>query len=352
MNYCIDIGVAGFRVDAGKHMWPGDLEVIYGQLHDLNTVWFKRGARPFVFQEVIDYGGEAIKANDYTHLGRVTELKYGSQLTKAFHGDNHENQLMQYSDFGENWGFVADKHAIVCIDNHDNQRGHGGGGNVITHGNPSAYKKANAFMLAWPYGITRIMSSFYFRTGDDSPPCDEDGTIQSPTFLEDGACAVASGWVCEHRWRQIRNMVGFRNAAAEQAVANWWDNNGNQVAYGRGNRAFIVINNDAELHLDEVLQTGLPEGVYCDVIHGDVETNGGSCTGPDVYVDANGYAKFSISPGEDAMSAIHVNARIKKAKDKASAETFNINRLVRLTLALLLHWARYAWRKRKKGQPK
>lgn len=53
MNKLIDMGVAGFRVDASKHMWPGDLTVIYGSLHNLNTRWFNGGSRPFIFQEVI-----------------------------------------------------------------------------------------------------------------------------------------------------------------------------------------------------------------------------------------------------------------------------------------------------------
>lgn len=32
LNYLIDIGVAGFRIDATKHMWPGDLQAIYAKL--------------------------------------------------------------------------------------------------------------------------------------------------------------------------------------------------------------------------------------------------------------------------------------------------------------------------------
>ena len=29
LNHLMDLGVAGFRVDAGKHMWPGDMEIVY-----------------------------------------------------------------------------------------------------------------------------------------------------------------------------------------------------------------------------------------------------------------------------------------------------------------------------------
>lgn len=62
MNKLIDLGIAGFRVDAVKHMWPGDLSVIYGRLRNLNTNYgFAANSRPFITQEVIDLGGETIK---------------------------------------------------------------------------------------------------------------------------------------------------------------------------------------------------------------------------------------------------------------------------------------------------
>jgi alpha-amylase len=37
MNNLIDIGVAGFRIDAAKHMWPGDLQAIYGKLNNARS---------------------------------------------------------------------------------------------------------------------------------------------------------------------------------------------------------------------------------------------------------------------------------------------------------------------------
>ena len=52
MNKLVDMGVAGFRVDACKHMWPGDLQNTLGRLHNLNTKWFSGGSRPFIYQEV------------------------------------------------------------------------------------------------------------------------------------------------------------------------------------------------------------------------------------------------------------------------------------------------------------
>lgn len=60
MNRLIDHGIAGFRVDAAKHMWPKDLEAIYGSLKNLTTSEYGVNAKPFIYQEVIDYGSEAV----------------------------------------------------------------------------------------------------------------------------------------------------------------------------------------------------------------------------------------------------------------------------------------------------
>ena len=57
MTRLIELGVAGFRVDAAKHMWPADLEIIFDLLRDLNTDFgFASGSRPYIYQEVIDLG--------------------------------------------------------------------------------------------------------------------------------------------------------------------------------------------------------------------------------------------------------------------------------------------------------
>jgi alpha-amylase len=57
-DHLVDLGVAGFRVDAAKHMWPQDLAVIYGRVKNLNTAFgFAADSRPYIFQEVIWHGG-------------------------------------------------------------------------------------------------------------------------------------------------------------------------------------------------------------------------------------------------------------------------------------------------------
>jgi len=42
---------------------------------------FGANKRPFVFQEVIDLGGEPIKNSEYSGFARVTEFKYGMHLS-------------------------------------------------------------------------------------------------------------------------------------------------------------------------------------------------------------------------------------------------------------------------------
>lgn len=103
-------------------------------------------------------------------------------------------------------------------------------------------------------------------------------------------------------------MARFRNVADGQPVRNWWDNNGNQIAFSRGNRAFIAINNE-DYAMDVTLQTGLPGGQYCDIISGNKVNN--SCTGKVVTVNSDGtmrvYIKFFE---EDPVIAIHAESKL------------------------------------------
>ncbi|KAG5285250.1 hypothetical protein AALO_G00001220 [Alosa alosa] len=315
MNKLIDMGVAGFRVDACKHMWPGDMKAVFDRLHNLNTAWFSAGSRPFIFQEVIDLGGEAITASEYFGLGRVTEFKYGAKLGTVLRKWNGE-KLSYLKNWGEGWGFMPNGSAVVFVDNHDNQRGHGAGGAaILTFWDPRLYKMATGLMLAHPYGVTRVMSSFrwerHFVNGKDQndwmgPASYSDGSTKPVTINSDSTCG--NGWVCEHRWRQIRNMAIFRNVVNGQPFSNWWDNQSNQIAFGRGNRGFIVINND-DWSLDVTLNTGLPAGTYCDVISGD--KSGSRCTGKQVQVGGDGLAHFQISnTAEDPFMAVHADSKL------------------------------------------
>jgi alpha-amylase len=91
------------------------------------------------------------------------------------------NQRLAYlKNFGTGWGFIPDGDSLAFIDNHDNQRGHGGGGEILTHKQSRNYKIANAFMLAWPYAFVQIMSSYDFPMSQDwlGPPSDGNGNTK------------------------------------------------------------------------------------------------------------------------------------------------------------------------------
>nr|XP_004659121.2 pancreatic alpha-amylase-like isoform X3 [Jaculus jaculus] len=264
--------------------------------------------------QVIDLGGEAISSSEYFGNGRVTEFKYGAKLGTVIRKWNGE-KMAYLKNWGEGWGFMPSDRALVFVDNHDNQRGHGAGGvSILTFWDARMYKMAVGFMLAHPYGLTRVMSSYrwdrYFQNGKDvndwmGPP-NNNGATKEVTINPDTTCG--NGWVCEHRWRQIRNMVLFRNIVNGQPFTNWWDNDSNQVAFGRGNKGFIVFNND-DWALSIDLQTGLPAGTYCDVISGDKID--GTCTGIKIQVSGDGRAHFSISnSAEDPFVAIHVGSKL------------------------------------------
>ena len=60
-------------------------------------------------------------------------------------------------------------------------------------------------------------------------------------------------------------MVGFHNAVAGTAVTGWWDDGNNHIAYGRGGKGYVTINNSANA-VTRTYQTSLPAGTYCDVV--------------------------------------------------------------------------------------
>lgn len=217
-------------------------------------------------------------------------------------------------NFGPSFG--ANSHeSLIFVDNHDIQRETGLP--IATFKEPRIHKAATAFNLAFDFGVPRLMSSFAFDNRDQGPPADVNFNIRSPTFDVNGQCN--NGWICEHRWPVIRNMVAFRNAVKGTKVQNWV-NNDSKLAFSRGSRGFIIIKSkDDGEGFNERLQTGLPAGVYCDVVTG--EKIGSRCTGKEVTVDSHGLARLKLAKGSQEMFiAIYVNAKIKNLSGTKSGK--------------------------------
>ena len=60
------------------------------------------------------------------------------------------------------------------------------------------------------YNKTIFIFILGFSNGDQGPP------ESQRNVNADGTCG--NGWVCEHRWRQIKNMAAFSAAALGIAV--------------------------------------------------------------------------------------------------------------------------------------
>ena len=163
LDKIIDIGVAGFRVDLSKHMWPADLKQIINKLHNLNTEFFPaNNKKPFFYHEVAYYGGNGIKCDEYLSIGRCIEFKYPKNIGQVFHKINNQ-KLKSFRNWGKNWDMINSDDALATIDSHDLQRGLSGNFTEnISFFNPKLLKMSTAFMLAWPYGVTKIMSSYYW----------------------------------------------------------------------------------------------------------------------------------------------------------------------------------------------
>ncbi|HEY0707015.1 MAG TPA: alpha amylase C-terminal domain-containing protein, partial [Polyangia bacterium] len=214
--------------------------------------------------------------------------------------------LAQLRDFSPaTWNLLPRERALVFTNNHDTQRGDG-----FSYRDGAAHDLATLFLLAWPYGRVVVASSYAFdgtsQAGRDrGPASDQAGnTVRAmgcpaeppPASLPSGA------WVCEHRRAPIAAMATFRRVAGDAPVALWWDNGGNQIAFARQGRGFVVINNESA-PLTRRFLLGLPAGRYCDVVR---SGTAGSCADP-IAVDVTGGAMIEV-PARTAR-VYHLEAR-------------------------------------------
>ncbi|WP_225885233.1 alpha-amylase [Leptolyngbya sp. KIOST-1] len=304
MGELVEMGVAGFRIDAAKHIRSQELGEIVAQLRDRHPE-----TDLYIYQEVIDPGTEAIRKQDYYGSGQVIDFKYGQFLGMAFLGLEGQT-LANLETLGESWGLAPSAQAVVFTDNHDKQRGHGGGGDYLTYKNGDLYALANVFMLAFPYGKPQVMSSFAFDDSEQGPPADAAGRTRPVYQGAESSCFNA--WVCEHRWPAIVGMVGFRNATEPVAtVTDWWSNSANQIAFGRGNRGFVAINREAQ-PLTHTFQTQLPQGRYCNVVQGGLADGGKTCTNDAEVVRVNRAGQFTATLPAITALAIHGEAKLAR----------------------------------------
>jgi alpha-amylase len=315
LNDLLSIGVDGFRVDAAKHIGSPDLKAIEGKL--------SRSA--YVYQEVMPGSPGDLAPSAFEGSGDLLEFVYGQKLRDQFNGD-----IANLQSFGQSWGFEPSDKSVVFVANHDTERN----GSTLTYKDGSKYTLATIFSLAWGYGAPQVYSGFDFNGSDDSPPSDSSGHVS--------ATNCSSGWQsCLDR--KLGGMIGWHNAVKGTSVANWWSGT-NQIAFGRGAKGYVAINNSGST-LNRTFATGLPAGTYCDVISGGVSS--GTCTGTAVTVDGSGNATFQVNPG--SAVAIDVAATgagggggtgsVRVTFNETATTTFGQNVFVVGSIPALGNWA-------------
>ncbi|WP_299490004.1 alpha-amylase family protein [Acaryochloris sp. IP29b_bin.137] len=293
-----NIGVKGFRVDAAKHMNPEDIDNIIQRVNS------QVNPDPYFFLEVINRGNEAVKDVDYFGVNGgqadITEFNYGAKVGQKFlnspYNDNsgRRENISELETLGPSWDLLDSTRAVIFTDNHDEQRK---GEPFVTFKNGTLYDLTNVFMLAWPYGYPKVMSSYEFSSFNQGPPSDGSGNTNNIYADDSDSPNCFNEWKCEHRWRPISNMVAFRNYTQPSFfTTDWWDNGQNQIAFGRGDRGFVVINRQSGPDLSRSFQTSLPAGSYCNVIQGDYDSGSNTCSGDTVVVDTNGQAQITVQP--------------------------------------------------------
>lgn len=307
LNKLVQLGAAGFRVEAAMHMWPLELKQIFNAVDDLNEEFgFPTGSRALVISELVDFGSADIDVGrwEFKKLGRVLDILPSGEMGRVFRGYHN---LRHLKNWGIQWNFLPSELTVVSLADHELQRGRGNAAlDVITYREYKLYKRTTAFMLAHPHGTPRILSSYHYADVNQGPPQDDEGHILPP-FNSTQSLGWQNGWICEHRWHAVASMVGFRNEAADTDVNGWWDNGVKQMAFSRGEKAFIAINGHEKRHFDWHIQTCLPTGTYCDVMQGSAVN--GQCSGGAVVVDEAGYTRVFIDKdSEQGVFAIHTGA--------------------------------------------
>jgi alpha-amylase len=284
LNKLLSYGVSGFRIDAAKHIGQTDLTAIFSRLN--RTV---DGTRPYIALEVAPGSPGRISPAAFERVGNLLGFDYATQIHDAFKSYNNppnDGNIGDLKIFGADSGLLPSNKELVFVENHDTER----------NGSTLNYKDtnntiANEFMLAWPQGRPEVYASFAWNTSDDSPPADANGFVTN-TNCDNGT------WVCVDRYTGVRNLVGFHNYVGNAPVTNWYDDGVNLIAFSRGSRGWISINNEttAQTH---TFSTGLGSGTYCDIIHGSISN--GSCSGPTVTVNSHGRATVTVA-AKDAVA--------------------------------------------------
>lgn len=315
MKDLLSLGVAGFRIDAAKHIAPSELAAIKAKVP----------GSYFFTQEVIrDASVGSNTSGDmalYQALGTVNEFNYLYAMKNSFlnlYGFNLSRLPEEFST----WGFMDSAKATVFVNNHDTERKLCTVGDVAVDDNTGTYGEgvicdslnvwnrdklflANIFMLAYNYGYPSVASGYNHTSHNQGPTGQPYSGSESIPANCSSNPAAAGKWDCVHRDRRVANMVGFRNYTDGAPLANWVVGTVNQIAFSRTGKGFVAINNTANTW-QKTFITGLADGRYCNVTESESPETG-LCAGAEHTV-SGGQVTLSIAPNKAV--ALHVGAKV------------------------------------------
>lgn len=301
MKDLLSMGVAGFRIDAAKHIKPEELAAIKAKVP----------GNYFLTQEVIKDGSlyNSGDINKYPEIGTVNEFSYVYAMKNMFmnlYGFN----LSRMPEAFANWGMFPSKQATVFVNNHDTERkmcdkyAVGAQCDSMNVFNGDKLFLANVFMLSYPYGYPQVMSGYNFSDHDMGPTNQPyKGWELTPSNCSTDPMA-AGKWDCVHRDKRVANMVGFRNYTAAAPLLKWTASGDNRISYSRGNKGFVAINNTADFWANS-FSTNLPDATYCNVLTSSAPETG-VCPAASKVTVVNGQATLTVAP--NSAVALHFGA--------------------------------------------
>jgi len=271
LNDLLSLGVAGFRIDAAKHIYAPDLKVIVDQL--------PVGTR--IIHEVIRGGGEPVQPEQYLSSGDVWEFDYARAMKSYFKSEviTPAGSAVRFESY------TPSNQTISFISNHDTERN----GQTLSYKESRYFELATAMMLAEDYGQPMLYSSYAFNSYDAGPyeTVKGVGQVDCSSVNAPKEKYKADEWICQHRWTSTLNMIRFRGAVGSAPVTEKHRERG-VYGFARSGKGYFITNVFDNKEMPVEVTTTLPDGEYTDLIDGRK------------YQISNGVLKTTLAP----MSAI------------------------------------------------
>ena len=286
LNDMISLGVAGFRVDAAKHIGAVDLKAIVDKLTLVN------GRQPVIMSEVIGSGGSNIP---FAEFGYAWAWDMPNMLQSSL---QQQGLRMGTSD---SWtiAFNGSAKTITMVGNHDTEHH---GPTSIAYWEGKKFQLANIFMLATKFGIPELYTGYSFSDENSGPNRDPNTgkvmTAKCATTTTKPSMIVTDGvYTCVQRWSAIQGMIAWRDAAGTAKQTRSYYTKyavGKILQFNRGTN-FIAMNPTA-VNQKATVKTFLPAGSYCDLISGGKtpKKTTKTCAGTKIVVDKLGKAIMTV----------------------------------------------------------